>query len=69
MWLAVASSDQNRAHAVIEESWMSELDELGRKSANMVVDVTLETRTCPACFHEYAAGPMKCPGCGLFIGA
>jgi hypothetical protein len=45
------------------------MDETARRSATMVVDVTSDRRTCPACFTEYAAGPIKCPGCGLRIGA
>jgi hypothetical protein len=48
---------------------MDELDEAGRASASVVIDVTSAKRTCPACFAEYDAGPLCCPDCGLFIGA
>jgi hypothetical protein len=57
------------ALAAIEADYLAELDEGARRCATAVVDVTLATRQCPACLHEYAAGPLKCPGCGLYIGA
>ena len=69
MWLAVAGQDLQRALGVMEEEYLGELDEVGRKCATAVVDVTQDTRQCPACMAEYAAGPLKCPECGLFIGA
>jgi hypothetical protein len=48
---------------------LSLIDEHARRSATMVIDVTSARRTCPACFAEYDAGPIKCPECGLRIGA
>lgn len=54
---------------ILEEEYLDGLDEAARKCATAVVDVTQSTRQCPACMAEYAAGPIKCPECGLFIGA
>jgi len=69
LWLAVAGPDVKRANDALDQSYLSELDEAGRRSATMVVDVTLPRRTCPACFTEYDAGPKRCPSCGLYLGA
>ncbi|MBL8859176.1 MAG: hypothetical protein JNL28_11760 [Planctomycetes bacterium] len=69
MWLAVAGPDAKGATAILEAEYLSELDEVGRRAATVVIDVTAPTRQCPACLAEYAAGPIKCPECGLFIGA
>jgi hypothetical protein len=57
------------ALGVMEEEYLGLLDEGARQCATAVVDVTLDTRQCPACMATYAAGPVKCPECGLFIGA
>lgn len=53
----------------MEDDWLSGLDERGQKCAQVVNDVDADARTCPACLHEYARGPVKCPACGLFLGA
>jgi len=53
----------------MEEDYLSGLDERARQSATAFVDITKDTRQCPACLTEYRAGPTKCPSCGLFIGA
>lgn len=68
MWLAVASPEAQRALQLMEEFWERGLDEDGRRSAAAVVDLDSDSRTCPACMATFAAGPEKCPECGLFIG-
>jgi len=68
MWLAVASQEAERAVALIQSLWERELDDEGRRAAAAVIDLDSDTRTCPACCATFAAGPEKCPECGLFIG-
>jgi hypothetical protein len=69
MWLAVAGPDVRRAQAAMEAAWLDQFDEAGRRSANVVIDLDSDLRTCPACLTEYSKGPPSCPSCGLFIGA
>lgn len=53
----------------MEDAFLDELDERGRRSAETVVDLDSDMRTCPACLHQYKAGPVRCPECRLHIGA
>ena len=69
MWLAVASQDVERAAAAMEASWLGQLPDEARASADAAVDLDSDGRVCPACQHAYAAGPVRCPSCGLFLGA
>lgn len=50
------------------ELWGKDLDQDARAAADSVIDLDSDTRTCPACCETYAAGPERCPSCGLFIG-
>jgi len=52
----------------MEHNWTEQFDAAGRRAVSSVVDLDAPTRTCPACETNYAAGPVKCPGCGLFLG-
>ena len=69
MWLAVAGPDVERALAAMEASWLGRLPEETRGSAEASVDLESDERVCPACAHSYAAGPVRCPSCGLNLGA
>ena len=53
----------------MEDEFLDELDPQARRHAEFVVDLDSDRRTCPACLHEYAAGPVRCPACKLMIGA
>lgn len=52
----------------MRELWESQLTDEGRACAGVVNDLDSDTRTCPACLANFAAGPRECPECGLFIG-
>jgi hypothetical protein len=52
----------------MEASWLGRLPEEARASVEALVDLDAQARVCPACQHAYAAGPVRCPSCGLFIG-
>lgn len=51
----------------MKEFWEEHLDDPGRSGPG-AIDLDSDTRTCPACETSFAAGPVKCPECGLFIG-
>lgn len=54
---------------MLDEEYLEGIDESARVHTQVVVDVTQDTRQCPACLATYRAGPKRCPECGLFIGA
>jgi len=56
------------ALGLIEESWLGELDERARRSAQTTVDLDAARATCPACLTEFDVGPRACPECGLRFG-
>jgi hypothetical protein len=49
----------------IEERWLAGLDDAGRRSAQVTVDLDAPRHVCPACLAEFDAGPRTCPECGL----
>jgi hypothetical protein len=51
----------------MQELWESQLEDPTRASQT-AIDLDSDSRTCPACDETFAAGPVKCPECGLFIG-
>jgi hypothetical protein len=48
--------------------WQAGLSDEARASTRTMIDLDSDSRTCPACSTTYAAGPLACPDCGLYIG-
>ena len=69
MWLAVASTDAEPAAKALEAAWASEASEEELAAASHIINHHEDGEiTCPACLHEFEAGPTACPDCGLNLG-
>ncbi|MEO6708657.1 MAG: hypothetical protein ABI054_14520 [Planctomycetota bacterium] len=68
MWLAVASGDEGRAAALIEQHWRDTCAPETSGTSSAGFDLDADELECPACGRKFANGPTRCPGCGLRFG-
>ncbi|MBI5363348.1 MAG: hypothetical protein HZA53_09220 [Planctomycetes bacterium] len=52
----------------MQAHWDDQFEGAARRAVQSVIDLDAPERECPACAARFAAGPTKCPDCGLFIG-
>jgi len=51
----------------VEESFLANLDDAGRRAAEASIDLDAEENACPACGEAFERVPPSCPSCGLRI--
>ncbi len=65
-WLAVASTETERAQQIYDDWCQAGLDAGARRRAAQVADFDAAETECPACGTRFAtAGRERCPDCGI----
>ncbi len=68
-WLAVASTDAQRAIAAHQRHLDEIITRQGLPVRDIVADFNAEETQCPACLAKWkTAGTTRCPDCGLKFG-
>lgn len=69
VWLAVASTDAQRAMAAHQKHLERMVEREGLPVRDIVADFNAEETQCPACLATWkTAGTTRCPECGLKFG-